>query len=346
MKEEVSKAVRVPKKDGEHIRRILIEHELLRTDLRIKKTKHDLIFPIVEGPSMIQSFPLITDTFELQTPIIESYKQIVQIPLELKAFLPTSFDIIGDILCIKIPKELIIYKKEIGDALLQTQKQVETVCSIEAVSGELRTHSVEVIAGIPKTQTIHTEYNIQIYVDVAETYFSPRLAGERHRIASAVQDNESIVDLFTGVAPFPLMIARYAHPKKIIAIDKNPVAVSLAKRNIAKSKVLDIIEVFEKDALDAASLLHSLGMSADRVLMNLPFDSFRFLPVAFYIMNTNAVIHLYEIIHEDDIDKRLVSISEKAQEAMVTINNMNVHKIKSYAPHEFYIGIDITAQKT
>ena len=200
-------------------------------------------------------------------------------------------------------------------------------------------------AGRLKTNTIHTEYGIQLYVDVAETYFSPRLAGERHRIASLVQDNEVIVDLFTGVAPFPLMITRYAHPGNIIAIDKNPIAVSLAKKNVVNNKALDIIDVFEMDSTDAVSLLQNLGKTADRVIMNLPFDSFQFLPIAFSIMSTRVVIHLYEIIHERTIQSRLESIKQKADEQKITINNMTIHKIKSYAPHEIYIGIDITAQK-
>ncbi len=345
MERVVSKAVRVPKHDGERIRRLLIENQVLRTDLKIKKTERELIIPITKVSPMLESLSLINETFECQTPTIQSYKKIIQIPTNLKVLLPTAFDVIGDILLIKIPTELSKYKKEIGQALLSTQRQVHTVCSIDAVLGELRTRSVEVIAGIPKTHTMHREYGIQLYVDVAETYFSPRLAGERYRIASLVKDDEVIVDLFTGVAPFPLMIARHAHPKKIIAIDKNPVAVSFAKKNVMKNSALETIDVFEMDASNTASLLNKQGETADRVLMNLPFDSFRFLPIAFSIMGTEAVIHVYEIINEEKIEMRLKAIVERAEQEKVTIGTMTVHKIKTYAPHEFYIGIDITAQK-
>ena len=345
MSEETSKAVCVPKQDGERIRRLLIDKQLLRTDLKIKKRENTLLLPIVKESTDINGFTITTETFEVLKHTIESYKEIVQIPLEYHEFLPTSFDIIGDILLIKIPKELEEYKKNIGDALLKTQKQVKTVCNIESVSGELRTRSVEVIAGVQKTETIHTEYGFQVYVDVAETYFSPRLASERRRIASLVQDNEVIIDLFTGVAPFPIMIATYAHPKKIIAFDKNPKAVKLAKKNISKNRVLDRVEVFEKDSMNAKEVLDAHKVTADRIIMNLPFDSFRFLPVSFSIMKKNAVIHLYEILHEDSINKRLDSIRKLAKDEQVEIKNITAHKIKTYAPHEFYIGMDITAKK-
>ena len=59
-----------------------------------------------------------------------------------------------------------------------------------------------------------------------ETYFSPRLANERKRITSLVKPGETVVDMFAGVAPFSIMIAKYANPKIIYAIDKNKDAIN------------------------------------------------------------------------------------------------------------------------
>jgi len=345
MNTQKAKAVCIPKLDGERIRRLLLEEGLLRTDLKIKKTKTHLFLPLLRESPLLCELPITLETFEVIEQPVPSYKMLLDIPEEHRELLPSSFDIIGDIILIKIPKDLEKEKGSIGAALLQAHKQVRTVYAVDPVSGEFRTHQIEIIAGIDRTQTIHTEYGIQLAVDVKETYFSPRLASERYRIASLVQDHEHIVDLFTGVAPFPLMIARYAHPEKIIAFDKNPTAVRLARTNIHKNKMEDIITVFEHDSMNAKEILDDLQIQADRILMNLPMDSFRFLPQSFSIMNTQAVIHLYEIIKEEDIPKRLHAIQVTAEKNGVSIKNMEVHRIKTYAPHEFYIGIDITAQK-
>lgn len=345
MKKEKAKALCIPKQDGERIRRLLLEEHLLRTDLKIKKTKTHLLLPVIRESQLIEHLPITLETFEVMDQPIPSYKKLLDLAEEQYGLLPSSFDIIGDIILIKLPKELENEKNIIGEALLQAHKQVRTVCAVNPVSGEFRTHGIEIIAGLDRIETVHTEYGIQLAVDVKETYFSPRLASERYRIASLVQDHEHIVDLFTGVAPFPIMIACYAHPQTIIAFDKNPTAVKLARTNIKKNKVENIIKIYEDDSINAKEIIDDLDIQADRILMNLPMDSFRFLPISFSIMNTQAIIHLYEIIKEEDIPDRLQSIEITAEKNSASINTMEVHRIKTYAPHEFYIGIDITAQK-
>lgn len=304
-----------------------------------------LLFPVISKSSVLDGYKYVYEEFEVQNKDPESYKDLLNIPNDLVDQLPTSFDCIGDIILIKISSELERYKEDIGVALLKAQKHAQTVIAIEPVSGELRVRSVEIIAGVNKTETVHTEYGLQMLLDVSDTYFSPRLASERKRIASLVKDDEVIVDLFTGVAPFPLMIATYAHPKKIIAIDKNPIAVEYAKKNIMRNDLLDIIDVFEADAEDAELLLDTCGLKADRVIMNLPFDSFRFLPIAFSILSSFGMIHFYEIIKEACIDERIGLIKKSALDHGYSIIKVNVRKIKTYAPHEFYIGIDITVKK-
>ncbi len=345
MSKTKSLAVRVPKKNGEDIRRQLIEYALLRTNLKIKKDNGYLILPIRSEHIFLNDYDVVTDDFEVLKQSPDSYKDLVKIPEELVDLLPSSFDCIGDIILVKIPNELERYKEDIGNALLSAHSHTCTVVAVQPVSGELRVHPVEVIAGVRKTETVHTEYSITLKIDVSDTYFSPRLAGERRRVASLVKDGEMIVDLFTGVAPFPLMIATYAHPKRIIAIDKNPVAIRLAHENIAKNKLLDKIDAFELDALDAPGLLKKLNLKADRIIMNLPFDSFQFLPIAFSILENKATIHFYEIIREEMIQERIDSIIQLAEKYHISIIETDVRKIKTYAPHEFYIGIDITAKK-
>lgn len=345
MSKNKSLAVRVPKRNGEEIRRQLIEYALLRTDLKIKKDNGYLILPIQSEHVFLKDYDVVNDDFEVLDQSSDSYKDRLELPDELVYLLPSSFDCIGDIILVKIPKDLERYKENIGDALLTAHSHANTVVAVQPVTGELRVHPVEFIAGVKKTETIHTEYGINITVDVSDTYFSPRLAGERKRVASLVEDGEVIIDLFTGVAPFPLMIATYAHPKRIIAIDKNPVAISLAHKNIAKNKLLDKIDAFELDAQDAPDLIDKLDLKADRIIMNLPFDSFHFLPIAFSIMEKTATIHFYEILKEEMIQDRIDSITKLGEQYKILIIEANVRKIKTYAPHEFYIGIDITAKK-
>ena len=58
----------------------------------------------------------------------------------------------------------------------------------KGVKGEFRVRDLEVVAGDDRLETIHQEYGIRLLVDPSRVYFNPRLAGERHRVASLVRE--------------------------------------------------------------------------------------------------------------------------------------------------------------
>jgi len=273
-----------------------------------------------------------------------SYKEIVSIPKNLKDKLPTSYDVIGNIILIKIPDELARYKEEIGSSLLTIHKNIKTVCLVDPVSGEYRTRKIKVIAGEKNTETVHKEYGSEFFVDVAKTYFSPRLANERIRIAKLVKKGEIIIDMFTGIAPFPIIIAKNSSPKIIYAIDKNKDSIEFAKLNIRKNNLLDKIELFNEDAEKIKDLIPK-EINVDRIIMNLPTMSFGFFDKALDMVVKQSIIHYYDILSEHDIDNRIKSLIKVANCKNIDIKNVDIIKIKSYAPHEFYICFDITAKK-
>jgi tRNA (guanine37-N1)-methyltransferase len=276
----------------------------------------------------------------------KSYKEIVKIPGNLKKDLPTSFDIIGNILLLKLKNNIVGYKKDIAKALLNNHKNVTTVCLIHPVSGELRTRKIEIISGEKRTETIHKEYGLNFVVDIKKAYFSTRLANERKRVTDQVKNDEIIVDMFTGVAPFPIMIAKYAKPKIVYAFDKNKDAIEYAKENIKINNVLDKVELVCIDALNIPKYLKEKNIKADRIIMNLPFQAFDFFPKALQITRKEGLIHYYEILEDKNLDKRINKLKEVAKRQGFTLVFNKIRKIKSYSPREFYIGIDITAKRT
>jgi tRNA (guanine37-N1)-methyltransferase len=226
-----SYAVKVPLKDAEKIKVILNKHRLIDKNLKIKKDTIYLYFPITKKDTLlILKNNIIKEDFEEVEKKIRSYKENLDLPADLKKLLPTSYDIIGNIALVKLQDELIKHKKYIGEEILKSKKNIETVCLIKPVAGELRTRDIEIIAGEKQTTTVHKEFGLSFIVNVKETYFSPRLANERKRVAESVKPGETIVDMFTGVAPFAVMIAKNSNPKIIYAIDKNKKAIELAEK--------------------------------------------------------------------------------------------------------------------
>ena len=272
----------------------------------------------------------------------KSYKDLTKFPKKVKNNLPTSYDVIGDIILLKLQTNLLKYKKEIANALLQAHKNIKTICLIKPVSGELRIRNIEIIGGEKRTITIHKEYGLNYYLDISKVYFSPRLASERKRIADLVKKDEIIVDMFAGVAPFSIMIVKFAHPKIVYALDKNKKAIEFAKINLVKNNVLDKVEVIHGDAKKVNDIVK---VKVDRIIMNLPFSAHLFFKSALKIIKNICKIHYYDILPNEKIKDRLDHLTRIANVNGITLSKIETRKIKSYTPREFYIGIDITAKK-
>lgn len=340
MTKKKTKALCVPLTEAEPVRRFLKEQHLLREDVKIVKEGTSIFFPITNTLENLPSYPVVIKSFEVRTQKPHCYKDLLRLSKKLSEDLPTSYDTVGSLILIKLPQSLIQYHKRIGNALLETHKNIRTVCLVDPVSGELRTRNITIIAGENQTLTTHVEYGLTFHVDVAATYFSPRLASERKRVAAQVKPGEIVVDLFTGVAPFAIMIARYAQPKVVYAIDKNREAIALAKQNVKQNHVLQTVEVIYADAKDAEKIIPT---KADRIIMNLPFSAYNFFSVALSIAAPICKVHYYDIIREEDIKGRITALKKIAKTQGYILAEVSIHKIKSYAPREFYIGLDITA---
>ncbi len=345
MTQHMLESIAVKMQFAEQVRKHLIKEELLRKNYKITRDKEYVYFPVITTnlPASMEEYAIVKKSFEEKELSIRSYKELVSLPEELKRELPTSYDVIGKILLIKLPPSLLKYKKEIGDALLQANASIRTVCITEPVTGELRTRAIEVIAGKKKTNTIHREYGLEFCVDVQKTYFSSRLASERKRVASLVQPGETIVDMFAGVAPFSIMIARFADPKLIYAVDKNKYAIKCAQKNVSTNNFLDKIEIIHADAKNISVILGKKGVKANRIIMNLPFSSYKFFKIALEIIDKTCTIHYYDVLYEDEINKRTTELKKIAAKKRISLVSFKINKIKTYAPREFYIGMDITA---
>src|SRR6266581_4612408 len=210
-------AVAVPKEQAEEIRQKLLAMGLLRRDVAVGREDDTVYLTVTRTASV--GYPEAEREFEESFRPIRSYKDVADIPPELKPLLPTSFDVVGDIALIKIPDELGPYAEKIGEAILRANSAVKVVAADGGVKGDLRVRDLRVLAGIDRTETIHREHGLSYSVDVARAYFSPRLGTERMRIAEQVQPGEAVVDLFAGVGPYAILIAKRRSPRVVYAFD-------------------------------------------------------------------------------------------------------------------------------
>ncbi len=250
---------------------------------------------------------------------------------------PRSFDIVGDIAILRIDEEGLCFTEEIAEALLKYHKNIKVVCVDRGVETEYRIRNLKVIAGENRLHTIHKEYGCSFKIDLSKVYFSPRLATERWRVVQSARWGETVIDMFAGVGPFSILLAK--HKKcKVVAIDINPHAIELLKENIKINRVEDfVIPILG----DAGEVVQNLNFLADRIIMNLPTRAWDYLPIAVEKCRKGGKINYYEIVQRSCEDKKLKEIAEKIRELGYECE-IKVRKIREYSPSRIHYGYEIT----
>ncbi|MFO7792481.1 MAG: class I SAM-dependent methyltransferase family protein [Candidatus Saliniplasma sp.] len=332
--------LKVPKSEGEKVRNKLLERDMLNKNGKIISNENYLFIPIKDRPDDLD-YEVVKKDIEYREIKSRDYREFIDMPEEVKDTLPTSFDIIGDIAIIKIPEGLEEYKSKIGEAILEVHKNVRTVMQDHGVVGEFRVREVENIAGEDRKTTIHREYGAEFEVDVSDAYFSPRLATERWRVVKQALPDEKVLDMFTGVGPYSILIANNVDVEKIFSIDINPDAISLLKRNIKRNNVEDVVEVYQGDAKELAP-----QFSVDRIIMNLPHSSFEFLESALKATEKKCILHYYEMVEEVEEKRWLKKVKDKISDCGYVPEIRNVRDVKSYSAYMKHKALDIELKRS
>ncbi|AHL22188.1 tRNA (guanine(37)-N1)-methyltransferase Trm5b [Thermococcus nautili] len=329
-------AVKVPKREAEKVRRKLIELGVLAKGYAVRREGEFVLFPITRE---VEGLELVEAEFERLEKRPHSYREVVDVPDDVRPLLPSSFDIIGDIAIIELPDELIPYGNAIGEAILKVHRHIKAVFAKGSkVEGEYRVRELIHLAGEKRTETLHRENGIRLRLDVAKVYFSPRLATERMRIFKKAKSGEVVFDMFTGVGPYSILLARKA--KLVFACDLNPWAVRYLEENIRLNKASNVVPILG-DVRKVAGKLR-----ADRVVMNLPKFADRFLKEAMLSVRNGGVVHYYGFGPEEDLySEHEARIKAVARELGFSVEFLERRKVRPYAPRQFNIAIDFRVLK-
>jgi tRNA (guanine37-N1)-methyltransferase len=346
--------IRVPKASGEKTLTLTNKFGLTDRLLVIQREQESLCIPLIREPrgielttlkSQIPDFNILTAVFSEKQLPPPTLNQILQykLPTELYDKVPKSFDTVGDIVIIDVPPCLRPYQKTIGEAILQTQKNVKTVLAKASdINGTFRVRDYNFIAGEHKTQTVHREFGCQYHVDIAKAYFSPRLSHEHERVATLVQDGETVIDLFAGVGPFSVLVGKRNSKAKVYAVDLNPDAVELLKENLNVNRVEDRVFPILANAREIAAT--KLKWTGDRVIMNLPETSIDFVDAACNAIKLQGgVTHFYGFIRSPDtienLKQRFLRLVEKNGRKVEAF--LYSKSIRETGPFESQVVLDV-----
>ncbi len=258
-------------------------------------------------------------------------------PEELLGFRP-SFEIVGDIAIVEVEDP---DAERVASALMATNRSIRTVIApISDVEGEFRTRRFRHVAGEERTLTTHKEHGLRYRVDLQGAYFTPRLGTERLRVACQIRQSDVVLDMFAGVGPFALLMAKKG--ARVVAMDKNPVAVRYMRENARLNKI-ENIEILEGDANELAL---RYADSADHVIMNLPHSASQFLIPAMKAAKPGGIIHYYAISPEADLYEDWALIAEAAERIGAKAEVVYQGVVRSYAPHRLNVVIDFRVDKS
>ncbi len=255
------------------------------------------------------------------------------------AIVKTSFDMLGSLAIIEIPRELVKKEKLIGEALLRLHKQITTVLKkVGGHTGRFRKQKLRVIAGKRTKSTLYKESGAVLRVHAENAYFSPRYGTERLRIAKQVCDDEDVLVLFSGIAPFPLVMVRNARPKHVVAVEMNPLAHKIALENIKLNKCDSKIVAYLGDV---RKVVPKLKQVFDRVLMPLPKTGEDFLDVAIKATKRDGILHFYDFLTEEEFyraGEKVRSVCEKLGRKCAVLR---IVKCGRQSPHMYRVCADV-----
>ncbi len=254
-------------------------------------------------------------------------------------FAPKSYDSFGNIAVIEIPKELEKKKTLVGKTLLEIQPRFVTVCSIESNhEGEFRVQKVKVIAGKKNLIATYKESAVTLKIPLGEVFFSPRLGTERLRIAGEIKKGEVIGAWFSGVGPYPIVLAKNSLMKHATAIELNPIAHKFAIENAVLNKCGDKIDFV---CGDVKKVYKKYEKVFDRIAMPLPHTGYQFLKEAFFCIKPKGTIYFYEIVEKDDFKLPESQIREAAKATGRKIRIINKRRVRQFSPTKEQVVFDI-----
>lgn len=233
--------------------------------------------------------------------------------------------VIGDILVLKNEPDNL---QELLDL-----PEVKRIVKLGRINGPKREPEVKMLVG-DNTETIHRENHCFFKLDVARIMWSKGNTGERKRMATLAEDDETIVDMFAGIGYFSITLAVHSNPAKIYSLEINPVSYGYLKENIMLNKVEDIIEPILGDCREFAP-----KNFADRVLMGYIGNTHEYLDKAVDIVKPGGIIHYHESVPDKlKFERPPQRIIDAADGRDVEILNKRI--IKKYSPGVYHVVID------
>jgi tRNA wybutosine-synthesizing protein 2 len=256
--------------------------------------------------------------------------------------MPAGYQRLGRVLLVRLPPALRPFFPLIGSAWQRELGVTTVLVPSGPIEGEYRVPRLERIAG-EETRTEVIEQGVRWRFDAAEIMFAAGNRGERARVGRLVRPGETVVDLFAGIGYFSIPAARLGRARRVIAVEKNPVAVRYLHENVALNHVADRVEVVAGDNRSVPLPCRE----ADRVFLGYLPSAVPWIPRALETLRPEGGwLHVHLLSDARRARERSVGSVERALlDAGATATEPPVaREVKPYGPGRTHVVVDARVQ--
>ena len=326
-------AVRAKKEDVAATLKIIIEQGLLDRSRKVVEKSSYVEIPVTDFVPGFQVISQNSPLFYRKTPDLTEALKSELLPEEIE-LLPRGWQILGEVIVVKIHPRLNLYQGRIAQAVLDFYPRCKTVLRDYGIEGPFREPMRETIAGT-KTETVHRENGVTFNLDARKVMFSAGNLSERMRMSNLGR-GEYVVDMFAGIGYFSIPMAVHSRPRRILAIELNPNAYHYLCQNIRKNRVEEIVE----PVLGDCAKVTPEGV-ADRVVMGMVQVTDRYLLKGIGALRPGGVLHYHQTIPSSMHPKKAISDIEEAARAIGRrFQIQRCIRVKKYSPGVVHSVVD------
>jgi tRNA (guanine37-N1)-methyltransferase len=253
-----------------------------------------------------------------------------------------SFDVLGDMALIEIPRELAKKSSRIARKLLDTSPSLKRVYEKVGVhSGKYRVEKTKWLAGVKNPVVVYTEWGCTFVVHPGKVFFNPRLSTERQRVSSYVKKGQSVCVFFSGVGPYTVALAKHTALSRVYGIEWNPEAKKYAEENIVLNKVIGRVVPIWGD-VDAVPVLEECA----HVVMPAPETASSHLGAAVNWCKVKGLIHFYTFVSSANVPVQLKKILHSHMPEGVKWKIAFSRRVSDFSPskQQWCVGIQVLSK--
>ncbi|MHA1489690.1 MAG: class I SAM-dependent methyltransferase [Promethearchaeota archaeon] len=264
------------------------------------------------------------------------------------SLLPRGFQMLGKVMILKLNPKLLEQKELIGKAYLKLLPYIKSIyINYGKIKGKFRTpEKIELLVGIDNPIVEHREHDVIYKFNFTKIMFSKGNIKERKYLATLVQEDEVIVDMFAGIGYFTLPIGVHSKVKRIYSIEMNPEAYNFLVENIKLNHLEEKITPILGDCRVEVLRLRELGVRADRVIMGVFPAPKDFIKEALSLVKDGGTIYHYEgVVDKENYMSLFEDFKAIAEKEGFICKLISKRFVKSYGPNICHVVLDILVLK-